>query len=119
MDRWTIENDPISFPSTHPGNLSKDGSAAFVEESVRFDPAVHLQFEPPKSVVDLNFQTIPFPVQDPNSFAGLAYTAPFRILSDEGVRVLRSIMDRESNNPRIKQSDNRTPLCLRGNFHYL
>ena len=47
----------------------------------------------------------------PILFPGLAFTAPFRILSDEGVRVCRSIIAREE---RHAKQNERLPKTLRG-----
>lgn len=89
------------------------------EESVRFDPAVHLQLEPPAYIKTLpgegeaggSTRDVEFPVPVTNAqdetvgnfvrtvgngarvpFSGLAYSSPFRLLSDEGVRALRRVI---------------------------
>ena len=45
-------------------------------------------------------------------FSGLAYTAPFRVLSDEGVRALRRVID--DNEKFATSVPHRIPKCLRG-----
>jgi len=60
-----------------------------------FDPDLHLQIEPPTMVKDLNFQNVPFPysTEEASKKRGFAYSAPFRVLSDEGVRAARAAVD--------------------------
>ena len=52
-----------------------------------FQPAIHLEIQEPTSVTTLEFEKVAFPYL-PESLAvdwpGLAYTAPFRLLSDAG-----------------------------------
>ena len=105
-------NDPIPFPTTIPKGLND--TSAWDNEEVKFDPKVHLKVELPTFVVDLDFKQRPYPLKKGEPFPGLAFTEPFRLLSEEGVKQLRKIVDRHANNPALKQSDNRTPLCIRG-----
>jgi hypothetical protein len=60
-----------------------------------FDPKQHLQIVPPTAIKTMAFNTIPFPykAEDAEDFPGIAYTMPFRLLSDEGVRSLRHVVD--------------------------
>lgn len=67
---------------------------------VKFDPSVHLQMEPPKVVRTLDFEDVPFPYpkgmmsDDGTAAFDFAYTPkPFRLLSDDGVKALREIID--------------------------
>ena len=112
----TLSNDfyntPMPFPKHLPTGFNSTNS--WDEESVKFDPKIHMQYEPPSFVVDLAFQKRQYPLNPKESYPGLAFTAPFRILSAEGVKVLRDIVDKHLENPMVKQSDSRTPHCLRG-----
>jgi hypothetical protein len=101
-------HDAIPFPSHFPEGMEPE------KESVKFDPKVHLDIKHPEHLVDLDFKQRPFPLPKGEPFPGLAFTTPFRLMSEEGVKVLREIVQKHSNNPMLKQSDNRTPLCLRG-----
>lgn len=60
-----------------------------------FDPAIHLQLEPPEFVKDLDFNKVPFPysAEEASKKRGFSYSAPFRVLSDEGVRAARAAVD--------------------------
>ncbi len=66
-----------------------------------YDPDIHLSLTEPDFVVLLDkFERVPkAPKLDrplaSNGDGQLAYTSPFRVLSDEGYQVLRSILDRE------------------------
>ncbi|KXS15578.1 hypothetical protein M427DRAFT_56658 [Gonapodya prolifera JEL478] len=110
---------PPPFPSSLPDGFSipSDPSAG---DPCHFDASKHLALSNPEYIVTLDFQKVPFsPTHasfDPaNPHPRLAFTAPFRVLSDEGVAVARQIMDRQAKAcPQIMQSDDRTPLCLRG-----
>lgn len=77
-----------------------------------FDPAVHLSMEIPTAVWSSDFERFPFPhsAKSPEGFK-LGYCEPFRLLSEEGVQVLRGIM--EANEVHAK-SNERIPKCLRG-----
>lgn len=79
----------------------------------RFDPSIHLQIEPPKTVKNLRFEDVPFPLsaREKANWPGLAYSAPFRILSDEGVKLLRSAVDK---NMDMVRSNDRIKACIRG-----
>ena len=72
----------------------------------------YLQLESPSSVKNLAFEDCPFPLQGAQGEgSGLAYTRPFRILSDEGVAAVRAEVDRYE---KFAKSNARTPKCLRG-----
>ncbi len=76
-----------------PRPFSKD--APKPGQEVRFDPKKHLQLELPRAVKTLDFNEVPFPYDQKttSSFPGLAYSRPFRLLSEEGVKALRSVVD--------------------------
>lgn len=79
---------PIPFPCDFPsGFIGSDPS-----EPV-FDPTIHLQIEPPKYLIGLDYKEYSFPLseEDKKIFPGISVSAPFRILSDEGLRVVRSV----------------------------
>jgi hypothetical protein len=104
-------------------------------EACRFDPAVHLQLEAPAYIKTLTDRStgsvdkVAFPVPlgthesggvawpfnghggAPVPFDGLAFSAPFRVLSDEGVRAMREAI---YNNERFAQTTDRAPKVLRG-----
>lgn len=91
-------------------------------EGIHFDPSKHLQIELPSYCKDMNFKDIEFPYNNEQSKinGNIAYTRPFRVLSDEGINFLRtSISENES---KLALSDARAPLYIRGlgflsNFH--
>ena len=64
------------------------------KESVKWDAKKHLQFEDPKWLMSLNFNQDKFPQKKANTHKdGVAYSAPFRVLSEEGIRCLRKTID--------------------------
>ena len=125
------------YPAAAPPSSAPNGILPSVEH-VRFDPALHLQLEPPAYVKMLTppdpGQTddcVHYPVPLANSeepgqqgsarsyatgapipFTGLAYTAPFRVLSDEGVRAFRQVI--EDNEMHAGCVPSLVPKCLRG-----
>eukprot|EP00466_Bigelowiella_natans_P004824 jgi/Bigna1/135047/aug1.27_g9755 len=82
-------------------------------EDVPFDLRRHLQYEPPSHVKTLEFKDVPFPYSPEiqRNFPGIAYTRPFRLLSDEGTRILKSIVMRYKD-AHLKQNERNK--CLRG-----
>lgn len=79
-----------------------------------FDPSVHLQIEPPKFVKDLSFNDVPYPYSpEQRQVRGeLAYTQPFRVLSDEGVRAARRAL--AANEDALARSNPRAMRYVRG-----
>lgn len=78
----------------------------------KFDPDVHLHIEEPRSITLLDFTEVKkTPTVQGNTQSPLAYTSAFRLLSDEGVRVLREIIER---NKKYVKSSARQPAYLRG-----
>ena len=117
---------PASFPTTAPNSIEP------THETVRFDPARHLNLGVPEYVKMLptastNEQFVQFPVPLAGStpqvvrgctsqaeipFTGLAYTAPFSVLSAEGVAALRQVI---TDNEKFSTSvPDLVPKCLRG-----
>lgn len=100
-------NPPTSAPHLfklhHPDNSAE----------VRFDPRIHLQLELPKAVKTLDFKTTPFPYSPEvkRAFPGLAYTQPFRLLSDEGVKAMRTVIDMHKD---AHLKPNERNHCIRG-----
>jgi hypothetical protein len=94
-----------------PGDTPTDFLSDPNEQLVRvheplFDPKIHLQIEPPKVIRNLAFEDVTYPYeQQQKQEVGFAYTPqPFRILSEEGLRVLRSVIDQHK--PRhLKQNE--------------
>jgi hypothetical protein len=112
-------NDPIEFPRFIPSDIEKVNHQIQHEEPV-YDPSIHLDICPPGHIIDLNFERQPFPPWNHSmkNFAGLAFTAPFKVLSAEGVSAVRSIVNNHSNNPFLKRSNSRIPAFYRG-FGYV
>lgn len=79
-----------------------------------FDPARHLQLEPPQSIKDLCFRDVVFPFQggEQSVKRNLAYTRPFRVLSDEGVAAARRALDQHE--PVLGKGNARAPRFVRG-----
>lgn len=86
---------------------------------ITFDPITHLAFKSPHMVKSLNvghdkYDNCPFPRPadcSGDNFKGLAYTAPFRVLSGEGVKAVREII---AKNEHRAVSTARNPKLLRG-----
>jgi hypothetical protein len=99
---------PIPFPSEIPSGFQGTDP----NEPV-YDPQVHLQIEPPEFLIGLDYKKYKFPLseEDKKVFPGVSVTAPFRIVSDEGVKVLRAIFEK---NKQFGRSTKRIPLMLRG-----
>lgn len=78
---------PVAFPATQPAGYE------WLADEVSFDPSVHLQLEHPASIVMLTELGY-----SPDEIAGkatdIAASAPFRILSDEGVGVMLDVCRR-------------------------
>lgn len=96
-----------------PLDLPKDIPAGFKLDNTepQFDPALHLQLEFPAAVFTSGFVRRPFRLLSDDQPFSLGYTEPFRLLSDEGVRVLQGIV---AKNEIHAKSNERIPKCLRG-----
>eukprot|EP00730_Choanoeca_flexa_P003602 TRINITY_DN11451_c0_g1_i6.p1 TRINITY_DN11451_c0_g1~~TRINITY_DN11451_c0_g1_i6.p1 ORF type:complete len:149 (+),score=20.19 TRINITY_DN11451_c0_g1_i6:200-646(+) len=65
---------------------------ALIPEDVEFNPAVHLQLEPSEKILSLNdLGYTDDEIDAMNLPSRMAVAFPFRVLSDEGVRVLNRI----------------------------
>jgi hypothetical protein len=98
-----------------PPLLSDYDSQIYTNEPI-YDPDIHLALTEPDFVVLLDgFKHVPKapqlakPVAD-NGESQIAYTGPFRLLSDEGYRVLQTILKREM---MYQISDARHPAKIR------
>jgi len=80
-----------------------------VTDEPKFDPKVHLALEYPAHLTRLpDFKKVKtMKGQQPGS---LAYSQPVRLISDEGVRILRSIIKRERPNELVPTRGSRTSL---------
>ena len=65
------------------------------KESIFWDAKEHLQFEWPECIasLDKNITRHTYPATKEQMNDGMAYSAPFRVLSDKGEAALRSIID--------------------------
>ena len=72
-----------------------------VAESVQWDRKAHLEIVDPDIIHTLDFDRLPYPTHEEHN---LAYSAPFKVVSDEGVTKLREVIDhhkhRKSSNGR-------------------
>jgi hypothetical protein len=98
-----------------PPLLADFDSEPYADEPV-YDSDLHLALSKPDYVVLLDgFQTVPEAPQlaqpvAANGESQIAYTGPFRLLSDEGFRILRTILQREM---AYQISDARHPAKVR------
>ena len=101
----------FTYPGPHPSEQQPQGWDR--DETVVFDPAKHLQLEPPTHVKDLEFQNVPFPYgpEEASKKRGFAYSMPFRVLSEEGLREARAAVD----NARAKYSEPGATQIGKGN----
>ena len=125
------------YPAARPPSTTPNSITA-TEEHVVFDPAKHLHLEPPAYIKMISppdplqtdcvcFPLLPSKFDAPASetgkarsyatgemveFTGLAYTAPFRVLSDEGVAAFRRVID--DNEQFSGCVPSLVPKCIRG-----
>ncbi len=102
IPRFKHEPLPLEYMSEPTKTLPK-------RDSFVFDEDIHLQIEPPSHIVDLEFQKLAYPLSEKNqeNFCGLAFTEPFRVLSDEGLSVIHQII--EKNKDRFRQNPRNKP----------
>jgi hypothetical protein len=85
-----------------------------VAEDVQFNAAIHLDIQEPKTVYLLNgyekVEVTPEP-KEQDGLSQMAFTTPFKLLSDEGVAALRQVINREKE---LARSTERIPKCMRG-----
>lgn len=105
---------PLSHEVTGLPFPESNSIICYEDDPVVFDPAIHLQLESPAYLKTLDFShpskaTSPYP---PNkNFGGLAFSSPFRILSDAGLAAVREVVFRHE---RHAKRNERIPKCLRG-----
>lgn len=112
MTSTSVDYLPLPPRLTHP-------DFEFASDEPIYDPDIHLALTEPDFVVLLDGfrHVVQAPKLDktvaPNGDSQLAYTGPFRVLSDEGYRVLRSILQRELQH---EVGDERQPayICYNG-----
>ena len=103
-----------SYPYPTPA-IASGLPSGYVLDSVQFtssDLAVEI---PPYVVVRTSpeFTSVPFPYSSTVDVgAGFGYSAPFRVLSDSGLKKIRDAVDREA--PTRAKGNERIPSCLRG-----
>jgi hypothetical protein len=83
-------------------------------DGTHFDAKKHLQVELPSHVKDMNFNDIEYPFNNEQSKINgqVAYSRPFRILSDEGIKLAREAID--CNHEKLGISCERSAFYLRG-----
>lgn len=75
-----------------------------------FDPAIHLNFQPPTK--RHTFTELGLPV--PKGVPDLCYTEPFQLFSEEGIRMLRREIFRRSFLDKYMRSWERAPCIITG-----
>lgn len=106
-----------SFNQTPP---SKTGTSVSTQEAIQdvdhelpvppFDPAIHLNFQPPAK--RYTFTELGLPV--PKGVPDLCYTEPFQLFSEEGIRMLRREIFRRSFLDKYMRSWERAPCIITG-----
>jgi hypothetical protein len=89
-----------------------DGMGVSPEGDHSFDPNHHIQLEIPAYLKHTDGTQVPYPV--PLEHKGgfdLAYSAPFRVLSDAGVKALRKVIHQ---NEKYANNNSRQPKAIRG-----
>jgi hypothetical protein len=109
------------FPSSYTKNYK---SCDKFEEPV-YNPDIHLDLKLPEYIVNLKFEKfflkeIDLNIESDNEKVkdflkpGLAFTSPFKVLSSEGLKVLRGIIDYHlTNTPHLSKHTNRQAWCMR------
>jgi hypothetical protein len=118
--------EQIPLPNFIPEQFAQVTS--YKDEPV-YDFSKHVDIRLPEYVVNLKFEK--FKMADSSSFdfenehdcqqlreflaPGLAFTSPFRVMSDEGLRVLNEIIEYHKKNSRpLSKHSNRFDWCMRG-----
>jgi len=108
----TYSTKGLPFPAHNPVGLEEEKY-----DDLIFDPAIHLQLEDPEILHtllvddDASTASSPFPVPPNTTYPGLAYSAPFRVLSDAGILAVRGIVNRYEH---TAGANERTPKRVRG-----
>eukprot|EP00927_Polykrikos_kofoidii_P000723 TRINITY_DN1026_c0_g1_i2.p1 TRINITY_DN1026_c0_g1~~TRINITY_DN1026_c0_g1_i2.p1 ORF type:complete len:365 (+),score=33.31 TRINITY_DN1026_c0_g1_i2:104-1198(+) len=114
MYRQEASVEGLPFPTDIPESMRPSRV-----DPVKFDPKVHLQLQIPEGIKmllngDPNFCdecAFPAPLAGSADNPGLAYTKPFRVLSQDGVRALREVIFANENR---SCHNERAPKFLRG-----
>ena len=103
MFRLQKHINPLPFPET---TILKN--PAYQEKEECFDERIHLDIRPPNYIVDLNFQMVSFPYcnKDKNDFVGLAYSLPFKLLSNRGIERINHIIRKNTNLAKQNERNN-------------
>jgi hypothetical protein len=109
--KHVVNKNEYTVPGPTPSNFFPEGISSLSGEE--FDPKKHLQLESPTHIKDLTFKNVPFPFDaEQRAIKGnLAYTAPFRVLSDEGIAAARRALDQ---NQHLAKSNPRATCYVRG-----
>lgn len=113
--------EQIPFPKFIPEQFNVNG----FKEAV-YDFKVHLDLQMPEYIINLKFdkfdlENFDFAKEEDCSRLerflepGLAFTSPFKVLTDEGLRVLNEIIEHhKENTPQLSKQTNRQAWCMRG-----
>lgn len=93
MERFNKIINVLNFPTDIPILNEK-----YIND-IEFNKNIHLDIHPPQYIIDLDFKEVNFPytTNDITNFKGLAYTQPFKILSQKGIETLRIIISKNTN----------------------
>lgn len=117
----SYEYSQIPWVNSNPENYELSNYAEPV-----YDPKLHLDLQLPEYLINLKFERLDLLGFDLNSnedslkikqflLPGLAYTAPFKVLSKEGLKVLREIIDyHKENTSQLSNHTNRQAWAMRG-----
>ncbi|KAF7563679.1 hypothetical protein G7046_g461 [Stylonectria norvegica] len=78
-----------------------------------FDPAIHLNYQPPPARHSFTELGLPIPKGCPD----ICYTEPFQLFSEEGVRMIRREVFRRSFLDKYMRSWERAPCLISGHAH--
>ena len=108
----------IPYPKTSP----EDFKVSDFQEPI-YDPNLHLDFDLPEYIVNLKFEKLflkDIPDENDDRLkeylkSELAFTSPFKVLSDKGLEVIRQIIEfHKENTPKLSKHTNRQAWCMRG-----
>lgn len=111
----------VPQPNFSPQNYEKAGEFSHF----KYDPKIHLDIQLPEHVINLNFETFYMKNKDLNHIQdylefkeflmpGLAFTSPFKVFSEEGVRILKEIAEISKKIPQVNFYTARHPWRIRG-----
>lgn len=96
----------LPLPDSFPEGMKLEGEL--------FDPSKHLALENPSHIKDLDFKNVPFPFSSDEATVKrhLAYSRPFRVLSEAGVKAARTSL--ELHQDELMNTTHRAPKFIRG-----